>query len=63
MKFLSIEDVALGVLRDNGLYRYTPGGAFYLLVDISSTGVDSRDFVLVFLEEKESSRGSWKHTW
>jgi len=46
-----------------GLYRYTPGGAFYLLVDISSTGVDSRDFALTLLEEKESSCGSWKHTW
>ena len=46
-------DVALEVLRDNGLYRYTPGGAFYLLVDISSTGIDSRNFALALLKEKK----------
>ncbi|MBN98574.1 MAG: aminotransferase class I/II [Gemmatimonadetes bacterium] len=46
-------DVALEVLRQYGLYRYTPGGAFYLLVDISATGMDSRDFSLQLLEEKK----------
>lgn len=46
-------DVALEVLREHGLYRYTPGGAFYLLVDISSTGMDSREFALRLLEEKK----------
>jgi len=46
-------DVALEVLRDNGLYRYSPGGAFYLLVDISTTGKDSRDFALELLEKKK----------
>ncbi len=51
--YKSRRDVALQVLRDNGLYRYTPGGAFYLLVDISSTGIDSRDFALALLEEKK----------
>ena len=45
-------DAALEVLRDHDLYRYTPGGAFYLLVDISSTGMDSRDFALELLREK-----------
>ena len=45
-------DVALKVLREYNLYRYTPGGAFYLLVDISSTGMDSRDFALRLLEEQ-----------
>ena len=46
-------DVALQVLRENGLYRYTPGGAFYLLVDISATGKDSRDFALDLLAKKK----------
>ena len=46
-------DVALEVLREHDLYRYTPGGAFYLLVDISATGMDSRDFALRLLEEKK----------
>lgn len=49
----SRRDVALEVLRDNDLYRYSPGGAFYLLVDISSTGMDSRDFALELLREKQ----------
>ena len=46
-------DVALEVLHQYDLYRYTPGGAFYLLVDISATGMDSRDFSLQLLEEKK----------
>ncbi len=46
-------DVALDVLRKYGFYRYTPGGAFYLLVDISSTGMDSRDFAISLLEKKK----------
>ena len=46
-------DVALDVLHQYDLYRYTPGGAFYLLVDISATGMDSRDFSLQLLEEKK----------
>lgn len=46
-------DVALEVLRGHGLDRYSPGGAFYLLVDISSTGMDSHDFALELLKEKK----------
>ena len=46
-------DVALEVLREHGLYRYTPGGAFYLLVDIGATGMDSRDFTLELLKTKK----------
>ena len=45
-------DIALEVLRERGLYRYTPGGAFYVLVDISAAGMDSRDFAVRLLEEK-----------
>jgi len=45
-------DAALDVLREHGLYRYSPGGAFYLLVDISSAGMDSRDFAVRLIEEK-----------
>ena len=44
-------DIALAVLKANDLYHYTPGGAFYLLVDISSTGMDSRDFALQLITE------------
>ena len=46
-------DVAVEVLKENDLYRYSPGGAFYLLVDVSATGMDSRDFALELLKEKK----------
>ena len=45
-------DVALDVLRKSGLYQYTPGGAFYLLIDISSTGMDSYDFAKTLLADQ-----------
>ncbi len=45
-------DIALDVLRERGLYRYTPGGAFYVMVDISATAMDSRDFAVQLLKEK-----------
>ena len=44
-------DVALDLLREYDLYRYTPGGAFYLLIDISSTGMDSRDFAIELIDK------------
>ena len=45
-------DIALDILRERGLYRYTPGGAFYVLVDISAAAMDSREFTLQLLKEK-----------
>jgi aspartate aminotransferase/aminotransferase len=45
-------DAALEVLRQYDLYRYTPGGAFYLLIDISASGMDSRDFAIGLLRKK-----------
>ena len=46
-------DAALEVLRAHNLYRYTPGGAFYLLIDISTTGMDSHDFAVKLIDEKK----------
>jgi aspartate aminotransferase/aminotransferase len=45
-------DAALEVLREHGLYRYTPGGAFYLLVDVSESGLSSHEFAVRLLREK-----------
>ena len=45
-------DIALDVLRKRGRYQYTPGGAFYVLVDISAAAMDSRDFAVRLLGEK-----------
>ena len=46
-------DLALEILKKNNLYQYTPGGAFYLLIDISSTGMNSTEFAYHLLEEKK----------
>ena len=46
-------DIALEVLRQYDLYEYTPGGAFYLLIGIGSTGLSSRDFMVKLLKEKK----------
>jgi aspartate/methionine/tyrosine aminotransferase len=45
-------DAALEVLREHGMYQYTPGGAFYLLIDISASGMDSRDFAVQLIREQ-----------
>jgi aspartate aminotransferase len=34
-------DLAVSIVRDHGLYGYTPEGAFYLMVDVSSRSRDS----------------------
>ena len=46
-------DIAVDILRRNNLYRYTPGGAFYLLVDVASAGLDGDQFALKLLDEKK----------
>jgi aspartate/methionine/tyrosine aminotransferase len=45
-------DVALEVLREFGMYEYTPGGAFYVLIDISASGMDSRAFTYDLIQQK-----------
>ena len=44
-------DAAVEVLREYDMYRYTPGGAFYLLVDISASGMGSLDFCHELIRE------------
>ena len=50
--YRSRRDVALDVLREHDLYQYTPGGAFYLLIDINASGMDSYDFAKTLLAEQ-----------
>ena len=45
-------DIAVEVLRAYDLYRYTPGGAIYLMIDISASGMDSHDFAMKLLNKK-----------
>lgn len=46
-------DLAIEILRKHGLYRYTPGGAFYLMIDVTESGLTSDQFALRLLEEKK----------
>ena len=46
-------DAVIEILRDKGLYLYTPGGAFYILINIEGTGMNSNDFALKLLNEKK----------
>jgi aspartate aminotransferase len=45
-------DMAVSVLRAAGLVDYTPQGAFYVLADVSSTGLTGEDFARQLLEEE-----------
>ena len=45
-------DLALEVLVGSALPAFTPSGAFYLWVDVSATGVPSRDIAMRLLEER-----------
>jgi len=44
-------DAALAVLDGTPLRAFTPQGAFYLWVDVRSTGLPSRDLAFSLLEE------------
>jgi aspartate/methionine/tyrosine aminotransferase len=46
-------DLALSILRKHNLFSYTPHGAFYILVDISSAGMDSDTFADRLLSEQQ----------
>src|SRR5205823_4726375 len=49
--YRSRRDVVLDVLRRYDLVSYVPCGAFYLLVDVSRTGLPAREAALRLLEE------------
>ena len=46
-------DSAMDILKKHGLYAYTPQGAFYVLIDISSTGMDSDTFADRILRDQQ----------
>lgn len=45
-------DLAVRILRDCGLYEYTPRGAFYLLVNVTRSGMGSHPFALSLLQDE-----------
>ncbi|MCP4624665.1 MAG: aminotransferase class I/II-fold pyridoxal phosphate-dependent enzyme [bacterium] len=46
-------DMVMDILKKHGLYSYTPQGAFYVLIDISSTGMDSDTFADSLLGDQQ----------
>ena len=46
-------DAVIEILQKNNLYLYTPHGAFYILIDISKTGMNSNDFAYELLRQKK----------
>jgi aspartate aminotransferase len=46
-------DAVVDLLKERGYYMYTPQGAFYILVDVGRSGLDSRSFALRLLEERK----------
>ncbi|MFC1489645.1 pyridoxal phosphate-dependent aminotransferase [Candidatus Latescibacterota bacterium] len=51
--YRSRRDIVVEILKENGLYTYTPEGAFYIMVDISKTGMNSEEFCLDLLKQKK----------
>ena len=45
-------DLALSILRPAGLADYTPEGAFYILADVSPTGLTGDEFAQELLREE-----------
>ena len=48
-------DLVVDILKNYGLYEYTPQGAFYILVNISNAGIPSYDFAKRLLTEKKTA--------
>lgn len=48
-------DMVVALLREHNLYRYTPRGAFFALVDAGAAGPDAREFALRLLSEAHVS--------
>ncbi|MCF8564909.1 pyridoxal phosphate-dependent aminotransferase [Alicyclobacillus tolerans] len=46
-------DIALGILKEHQLYRYTPQGAFYLMIDVSSVSTDSMAVAKSILQQTQ----------
>ena len=46
-------DLAVDVVRSKGLFRYAPGGAFYLLIDVPGWSGDTYTFAREVLESRD----------
>jgi aspartate/methionine/tyrosine aminotransferase len=48
-------DLVCNILQERGLFQYKPSGAFYVMIDISSTGLDSYDVARTLVSEHKVS--------
>ena len=46
-------DIAVEILKKNDLFVYSPQGTIYMLIDISSSGMDSHSFAKSLLRERK----------
>ena len=46
-------DIAVEILKANDLFVYSPQGTIYMLIDISSSGMDSHSFATSLLRERK----------
>ncbi len=46
-------DLVCDILRENGMLKYVPSGAFYIMIDVSEANMDSYDFCKALLQEKK----------
>ena len=46
-------NLALDILKKHDLYSYTPHGAFYVLIDVTCTGMDSDSFADKLLSDQK----------
>ncbi len=46
-------DIAINILKENDMFAYSPKGAIYMLIDISSSWMSSHDFALSLLHERK----------
>ncbi|MFC1552417.1 pyridoxal phosphate-dependent aminotransferase [Candidatus Latescibacterota bacterium] len=51
--YKSRRDAVVDILKKHDLYLYTPEGAFYIMVDISKTGMESEEFCIELLKQKK----------
>jgi aspartate aminotransferase/aminotransferase len=45
-------DAVVGVLKTYDMFAYQPHGAFYIMLDVSRSGLDGRAFALRLLEQE-----------
>jgi len=48
-------DLAIDYVRSRDAHSYTPRGAFYLMIDVSASGLDGQEFAMELLRTSEAA--------